>query len=115
MSMQRPAPEQRSRTRTNQPGPLVSVVHRSATTSATQDAGDVKPATRESPERLATPAGVTASWHGDLRILSPSRRTSERIRIERPFGTANQDTESDQKRFRKVFVRVACAGHQLMF
>jgi len=72
---------------------------------------------REAVKKIQAPTLIIRGENDDQAPFEPQRVLFEDLGADQPVreGESDKDTESDQKRFGKVFVRVACAGHQLMF
>jgi pimeloyl-ACP methyl ester carboxylesterase len=65
----------------------------------------------EAVKKIRAPTLIIRGENDDQAPFEPQRVLFEDLGADQPV----QEGESDQKGFRKVFVRVACAGHQLMF
>jgi pimeloyl-ACP methyl ester carboxylesterase len=74
----------------------------------------------EAVKKIRAPTLIIRGLNDDQAIFEPQRDLfadlgGDQGREVVANGESDPDTESDQNGFRKVFVRVACAGHQLMF
>jgi hypothetical protein len=72
---------------------------------------------REAVKKIRAPTLIIRGENDDQAPFEPQRDLFKDLGTDQPVqeGESDQDIESGQKGFRKVFVRVACAGHQLMF
>jgi pimeloyl-ACP methyl ester carboxylesterase len=74
----------------------------------------------EAVQKIRAPTLIIRGHNDDQAKFEPQRDLFEDLGGDQDpaavqDGESDQDTESGQKGFRKVFVRIACAGHQLMF